>query len=1369
MGVQEGKRPNPLIVRGMHYQFVCFVFLQFLAFTSVFSQVERQNFINYTQERGLSNNVVHCIFHDSRGWLWIGTSQGLNRFDGYKFTVFKNDPDNINTLSGDLVRVIFEDHKGNLWIGTENGGLNKFNRQKENFIHFTHQDDDSKSISGSSVNAIAEDLQGNLWIGTEKGLNKFDTKSGKVTAILQSGKDSKLLVNNFIRTLLIDKSGKLWIGTDQGLDRLDVSLGTITHIPIPIVSKSNDEIHKIFEDVDGKIWVGTYNNGLYIVNPGSLEVSLLNLDPQNERSITVRAIARDRSGKYWIGTRGGLYLYSKTQGEVAHFVHNEAENGSICHNSILDIASDAKGDIWIGTRGGISYMNLDNQSFQHYKTHVKEKKCLNDNEIYSLWAGSTGDLWIGTERGGINILDIKTGAFRYLMHKVGEPNSLSVNCIKAFLDDKQGNIWIGTYMGGIDVINKKTGHITHFKHDPKNSNSLIDNRIWALFLDSRGYIWIGTIRGLERFDPDSKKFIHYNHLFGSQVLWINEDFQHNLWFGGDQVYVYDVISGRFKQFNDRTRGFCQDSKGRIWLATLQKGLARYDANLGPVKYYNEKSGIANNQALCILEDNQGYLWISTGNGLSKFDPEKETFRNFDNQDGLQNNQFNYGAGYKLSTGELVFGGINGFNIFNPLQVKVNLYPPPIVFTELRIFNKPIPIVDHNDAILQKSINETKEIIIPFNKNVVTFEFAALNYAKSSKNKYAYILEGFDKNWNETGEQRSVTYTNLDPGDYIFRVKASNNDNIWNEKGITLKLKILPPYWKTWWFKSLILLIILFIIYLLVVFLAYKAKLKHELVFERIKAKKLHEIDLLKLRFFTNISHEIRTPLTLIIGPLEKMLNYNLSPTELKGHLNLMQRNAKHLMKLINQLLDFRKLESGNLKLELRKGDMIVFLREVLNSFDSVISEKNIILSFNSVEKELFTWFDPDKLEKIVDNLLSNAIKYTDKDGTITVNVSLVIDQIDGVSDNPMMEEKLIEIVVKDTGTGIPDSSINKVFMRFFQESSQNQTGTGIGLALTKELVELHKGKIFVTSKVGKGSKFTVRLPFEQETMNEDIAFVDKADLTTITEKVFPVIDQPNLEMAVSERIILVVEDNSDVRYFISSHFEPDYQVLEACDGKEGWILALKIIPDVIISDILMPHMNGNELCRKVKKDERTSHIPIILLTALSSKENELEGLVAGADDYISKPFDITILRTKVENLLAVRQSLREKYTHEMILQPTNITITSPEERFLKKAIEVVEQNISNPDLDIEKFTLDIGISRMQLYRKMGALTNMTVKEFIRSIRLKRAAQLLLQKKLNVSEIAYAVGFRDLSHFRKCFREQYGMSATDYMNQPEIIN
>ncbi|MBL7969480.1 MAG: response regulator [Prolixibacteraceae bacterium] len=1338
--------------------FFIFSFL-LVANVEAFDQVNNLNFDFYSQENGLSNNQIHCIHQDKKGWMWFGTSQGICRFDGYKFTVFKNDPEDSTSLKGNLVRAILEDSKGQLWVGTENGGLNKFNREKEKFSHLFYYDKGGL-LKDASVTSIHEDSSGILWVGTETQLFRIENE----TSVTEIKPSNLTFLPQYYRVLRTDQRGQLWVGTNNGLFVYDIKNNRARKVNLPLTVPSNEEIWEIVNENDGTVWVGTYSNGIFIVNAGTLQAVQMIVDPNNDRSNTVRAIAKDRNGKVWIGTRGGLYVYDKGKGVFGFYYRDEREPKSLVNNSIMCITHDTKGDVWIGTRNGINFLIEERQNIQGFKSMPDDDRYLNSSEIYAFWIDKKGDIWAGTESGGINILNRKTGRFRFLVPEKGNPNSLSRNCIKALMEDHQNNLWIGTFLGGIDVMDLQTGKFRHYRHDPNDPSSLSDNRVWALLQDSNNKIWIGTSGGLDLYDPATDSFIHYPSIIEGQVNWLSEDSDHCLWIGGENLIVYNLQDRSVIRIPESTRYMLQDSENRFWIATNNRGIALYSKEKGIIKHYTEKNGLANNQTLAILEDNEHFLWISTTNGLSKFDPQSERFHNFSLKNGFQNNQFTYGAAYKTAQGELIFGGISGFNIFDPAKIKSSDYFPPIVLTDLKIFNKSVRIGDRKKDVLTKSISETDEITLRYDQNSITLDFASFDYANSLGIQYSYFLEGFDRDWSEPQINRSATYTNLDPGDYTFQVKTVSIDRKESNDGPVLKIVVLPPYWETWWFRSILLLVVGGLLYFLISFLLNREKLKNDLVLERLKAKKLHELDMMKLRFYTNISHEIRTPLTLILGPLEKMRSKAIPENEVNEHVEVMHRNATQLHQLINQLLDFRKMETGNLKLNLTCGDLVSYISGVVGSFNKYAEEKEIELRFNSLKKEIVTNFDADKLGKIMNNLLSNAFKFTGKGGKISVNLALVFDADDNDLPDENAEKRMIEITVRDNGIGIAESNLEKIFTRFFQvDEGAKQTGTGIGLALTKELVKLHNGTISVQSKPGKGSKFIIHLPYEDISVPQ-LAANENNDQQGDSLASRLIDEHPGEQLITGRKIMLLVDDNPDVRYFIKSHFISNYQVLEAENGLEGWNIALKTIPDIIISDVMMPDMDGFEFCRKIRKDERTSHIPIILVTALGSREHEIEGLSHGADDYITKPFDLVILQTKVENILQVRQSLRQKYTSELLLQPKNIILSSPDERFLQKAIEVIENNIADPDLDIERFASEIGVSRMQLYRKLDALTEMTVKEFVRNIRLKRAAQMLVQKKLNVSEVAYAVGFKDLSHFRKCFKQEFGMSASEYVEK-----
>jgi ligand-binding sensor domain-containing protein/signal transduction histidine kinase/DNA-binding response OmpR family regulator len=1317
----------------------------------------------FTQEDGLPNNQIQCIYQDSKGWIWIGTSQGLSRFDGYSFVNFLPNPEDSTSLKGNLVRVIKEDRNDNLLVGTENGGLNIFNRELEQFSHPFENFNELK-FKEISVNDIAEGGNGSFYLGTNSNILVIDSL-GIISAIKPEMPESQSFEGNFVRNLQPDQNGILWVGTNDGLFIWNPKTNFMERFKLPFQTNQNKEIWEIFLDDEGAIWVGTYSTGLFIISTDDYSVLPVLLDPDINRNETVRSVTKGVFGEYWIGTRGGLYVYSKENEEVTGFYrHDERDPRSISNNSILSIFNDKRGETWIGTRGGLNLLAKSKQVFHHFGALPGDNNYLNSNIIYTFWIDNDGKIWIGTEDGGVNIYNPLNGKYEYLTADENNPNSISQNCIKAFLDDQRGNLWIGTYLGGIDVINLKTREVTHFKNEPGKTGSLSDNRVWDFCLDRNNDIWVATSKGVDRYNRQTNSFEHFPKLNGeNQVSWIEPDSKGNLWLGSlDEVIVFNPENNTISRHTEQSHIMFEDSQNRIWIATFDKGIALYSQEKGAVKYYDEKDGLANNQVLSILEDKNKNLWISTNNGLSMFNTEKEYFRNFTRQDGLSNNQFCYRAGYKTESGQMLFGSISGFNLFNPDGIILEETNVPLVFTDFKIFNKSVPIGEGKKPVLQKSISETKHMVLNYDQNMFTVEFAALNFVNSDKNLYSYILEGFNRNWNESGTNRSATFTNLNPGDYTLRIRRVVPGIENPGEDLQLKITVLPPFWKTTWFLSLLFVFIIFMIYTLLKFFVNREKIKNQLVMERVNARKLHELDMMKLKFFTNISHEIRTPLTLIIGPLEKILNQDLPKSEIKENLKLVNRNAKNLEKLISQLLDFRKLEAGNLKLDLVEGDIVEFTRNIVNSFNDLALEKQVKLRFNTLKKQLFTSFDPDKIEKVLNNLLSNAFKFTEANGVVSVNLSLIFDSDDNDFSAMEKEKQFVEIVVKDTGRGIPSGNLNKIFQRFFQSDDKaKDSGTGIGLALVKELVAIHNGNIFVASKPEKGTKFTVRIPYIQVSAKtsdgekSEPAEMEKSVMQINGESLRP--DENS-----HSKIMLVVEDNADVRQFIASHFNSTFQIFEARNGEEGWEKALEHIPDIIISDVIMPNLNGYELCERVKHDERTSHIPVLLLTALHSKEHEIKGITTGADDYITKPFDLSVLQAKVENVLSIRESLKEKFSRSVVLEPTHVEITSPDERFLQKAIQVVEENISDSGLDIETFSEKVGVSRMQLYRKLHALTDMTVKEFIRHIRLKRAAQLLVQNKINISEIAYEVGFKDLSHFRKSFKREYGMSASEFI-------
>lgn len=1362
-----------------HFLCKCFGLYVFLIIqVSATAQIHNSFFNNYTISDGLTDNIIHCIFQDSRGWIWAGTSFGVIRFDGYKFEKFDLDNTESKILGKSLVRAIFEDRNGIIWIASESQGVFVYDRSKNSL----EQIKGKGSLSGLSNNSIwdiVEDEQGIIWIATENGLDAYDPQTKKFQVFHHHAGQKGSLSDNYTRKLLIDNKGVLWVGTDVGLDRYDAVSGTFHHFRKRVIKDEREnQVWEIFQDRNRRIWIGTYLGGLKYLDPATSRLVDVSFDTKNERATTVRAIVEDKEGDLWVGTRGGLFTLNKNYKVIAHYEHDDLDDFSLTHNSVLELFIDRKSDLWVGTRDGISYLNFDKQAFGNISAEQEEGKGLKNSEVYALWEDKNDRIWIGTESGGVNIYDKNTRKITYLTRD----NGLTNNCIKAILPDNNGNVLIGNFLGGLNQYNIKTGKVRHYLNDPNDNTSISSNSVWAITRDHSGRIWVGTDLGIDEFDPETGKFTHFGQKFNATlVVMIYADSQGRLWmFSDNNTLIMVDKQGNVSDYPYKCRSMCEDDKNDLWLATLGSGLVKFNPEKDSAVYYTTDEGLCSNVIYGVINTGDGFLWLSTKNGLSRFNVSKGEFRNYYRSDGLSNDQFCYGAYLNCGDGKLIFGGRKGVDIVYLERLKENDYLPPTVITDFRIFNKSVPIMTAGDenAVLTNLPCETKKIMLNYDQSVITFEYAALNYANSQKNRYKYKLEGFDKDWNNVGTQRRATYTNLAPGDYTFKVKGSNNDGKFNKKATSVELIILPPFWKTWWFRLIVVMFIAILGYLIFVFIANREKLKNQLIIERHSARKVHELDMLKHQFFMNISHEIRTPLSLILGPLDKLIQTEMKREVSLSHLSIIKRNAQNLNKLVNQLLDYRKLETGNVRLDMKKGNISDFIREIVKSFQDFAGEKNINLQFKSVHHGIFTWFDPDKIEKVVNNLLSNALKYTSDGGTVSVLLSMIFaDDIQDVenifSDNERQQlehKQYIQVVVRDTGIGIPASQLNKIFNRFQQihrsKTDRQASGTGIGLSLTKELVKIHKGFIHVRSIEGKGSKFTLLLPFIEEYHEQEKEKTDEhktgENLQLIQPEIYRVADQSIVKHgADNQPILLMVDDNPDIRSFVKYHFEPEYIVLEARNGREGWEMALESVPDILVADIMMPEMDGNDLCRKIKKDERTSHIPVIMLTALSAREKQMAGIDAGADDYITKPFDITLLKARIDNTLSIRKALRERYSKEFVLKPREIVLTSPDEKFLKRIIGVIEKNIANTELDIDKLALQVGVSRTQLYRKIAALTDMTAKEFVRDIRLKRAAQMLLQNKLTIQEIALEVGFSDISYFRKCFREKFGMSASEY--------
>ncbi|MFD1616290.1 two-component regulator propeller domain-containing protein [Gelatiniphilus marinus] len=1333
-------------------------------------------FKNFSIKEGLSQSSVLSIIQDKKGFLWFGTRDGLNKYDGNVFTVFRYHSQDSTSLSSSFVKALHEDAKGNLWVGTIDG-LNKFYRETNTFERYKIETQ-KQGIENFEIWSIVEDDNGYLWLGTNLGVKLFNTKTGLFEKFGFSKSNNKLFkVPN--RALLIANQNELWIKNTATIGVYNLKTKTVKHYAYPENSAAElneNNVSVLYQDKENNIWLG-FKNGLALLNKLTDEFEFFSLKSQNQKAVTdhVRTLREDYLGNLWIGTYNGIYVLNANKKSISHVVHDENNPNSLSQNSIYKIYQDIKGDMWIGTyAGGISYYDRSYDVFQHFSSGANNTK-LNYKVVSSIIEDPYNNLWIGTEGGGINVYNKKTQLYTYYVHNPENPKSLSANNVKAMIQDRAGNFWIGTHDEGLNFLNpnNKPFQFKRYKNHPNSANSLSNNRIISLFEDHKNNIWIGTSGGgLNVLNPKTNKITRIKdteNLAGKLIYNIARTSNKNELIiassnGLSKINIetktlskIDFLSKKNAQTTNPVLAVFEDENKGLWIGTEGNGLYYFNTATQETAIFDTTSGLPNDVIYGIIPDDNNHIWLSTNYGLSRINLQTHQIKNFNASDGLQSNEFNYGAYLKNKNGELLFGGANGFNVFNPNDIVENTFVPPVTITSFKVNNKPyLNITDSTGLITLKH-----------KQNDFNFDFVALSFSQPNKNQYAYKLEGFDKDWNYIGNKKSATYTNLDSGDYVFKVKASNNDGLWNEKGAAISINILPAPWLTWW-AYLLYAIILTALALVIRKLALmRIKERNELKQERLEKERIEEVNKLKLELFTNISHDFRTPLTLILGPLERLLKTENKDNFVKKQHQIMYRNASALMELINQLLDFRKSESGKLLLSASQNNIVPFVKNIKLAFDDLARAKKIDFSLTYNAKDIEVWFDQTKLKKIIFNLLSNAFKFTPEGGKIQIDIS-----VSGKS-NKSKTNNWVKLKVTDNGRGIPKASRKFIFDRFYQLGERS--GTGIGLSLAKNLVELHKGTIKVKSNENKGATFTVKLPLGNKHLTsrqmlaspkpdnqtnrfnlEKAAYVEKA---IIEQKEQNKIADKTTDKSLAS--ILIVEDNVELRTFITSVFLKKYNVFEAENGKIAIEIARKQNIDLIVSDLMMPVMDGIDLCNEIKTNIKTSHIPVVLLTAKTSQEDQKTGYLTGADAYITKPFDVNILELRVANLLKSRKSLINKFKKDIILQPKELTITSADEVFLKKAIEVVEQNISNPEFSIANFIDQMGTSRSVLYRKLKALTDQSISEFIKTIKLKRAAQLISKSDMNISEIAFDLGFNDLKHFRKSFKKLFNVLPSQY--------
>ncbi|KAF2330620.1 hybrid sensor histidine kinase/response regulator transcription factor [Flavobacterium daemonense] len=1347
---------------------ICFWNLLFSSSES-FGQSKSLSFNRLDVTNGLSNNSVLSISQDSTGYIWLGTKYGLNRFDGRTFKVFKNDPKNKASISSaDWIQNLALGSNNIMWIATK--GLDLCHLEDNSFETIIPQKE--------SILTVLPDKKGNLWIGSSNQL-RFKAANSKKIISLTIAKNIKK-----VSSIFEDNEHHIWIGTSDGLFELffgNKKLNVKRHFSSQFKNGENiDPITSIVQDQNLRYWIGTRKSGLFVFDKKSMRLTHFEKKSNDKNSLvnnTIRKILLHKNGSLWIGTQDGLSVLNPKTFQFINYQHDPTDPNSLSQNSIYDIFQDKNGSVWIGTYfGGVNVVYSVNTPFTVYQNSIY-KNSISSNIISAITEDSKHNLWIGTEAGGLNNFNRSSQQFTTYKNKINDKNSLSSNLVKAIAIDKSQNLWIGTSFGGLNFFNTKTATFKVFKRNGESSNSIASDEVNSLLINKQNKLFIGTDLGLNVYDIAQQKFWLINSknniVVKKPIYALFQDKKNIIWIGTtDRIYNYHDSKFQLKNFKDSLNGsfnyrvncFLEDSKNNMWVGTYHNGLALLNIKNNTFKIFNSANGLPSDNILAIAEDNETNLWISTDNGLVKYNRRLNTFRTFNILDGLPDNQFNTTSVLKDFQGRLFFGTYNGFISFLPKNIEKNIVPPDVVLSDLKLFNAPVKINDESE-LLKQDINFSTTLTFDHTQNNFTIEFSALNFIKSNKNKYAYKLDGFDKNWSYV-EIPSATYTNLPAGDYQFLVKAANNDGIWSKNIKKIDIEILPPFWRTWWAYLIYFAIAYTIAYYIIKFFKARARLKQELYFENLRAEHQKQDYQMKLDFFTNVSHEIRTPLTLILGPIEKLEQLTVKNTQANKYALSIKNNTERLYRLVNELLDFRKADSGNLRLLFIEEDIVKALKEVFNHFQTLAESKNIQYSFKTSDPQILVYFDKDQMEKVFFNLLSNAFKFTQKGGKICLEISL--------------KEQQVEITVSDNGKGIAIDNINDVFKNFYQAGQK--MGTGIGLALSKSLIELHKGNISVTStpalvnETGK-TTFTVMLQLGKNHLSEiDITPAISYVETNMYEEADHYLQEDAPEDFSEDFIdtqivvntnktatILIVEDNDEVREFIKQSLESQYHIYERENGLEGWENAIQTLPDIIISDVMMPVMDGLEFCRKIKTDIRTSHIPVILLTAKSAPINQIHGLQHGADAYITKPFSEQILHLNIRNLLALKEALRKKYSEQLLQLPiiTNAE-SSQDELFLQKLQQIIENNISNTELDLNFITIEIGMSKSGLYRKFSALTNLTLNEFIRAQRLRHAVELFQKGEISVISVASQVGFNDPKYFAREFKKIYGITPTDYI-------
>ncbi len=1343
---------------------------------------QRLAFNHLSVENGLSQNSVLCIAKDSAGFMWLGTRNGLNRYDSRHFLTFRNIPGQPGSISNNYILSLLYDKRNHLWAGTRNG-LNQYLPQQKQFLRVPWATTRYEKAE-PFINCLLEDSKGRLWVGTRHMVYLITDPAHPVLVPLPQALGVPYTAG-IVFTIFEDSQGLFWIGTETGLIRLSLHgsrpvTETFRHDPANAASLADNQVTSMAEDREQHLWIGTLSGGLDVYHPSVQGFTHYRHNPLSANGLVnnhIRKLLFDGEGRLWVGTQEGLSVMDVHSRSFTSYLSQPLNTTSLSQNSIHSLYQDNTGAMWIGTFfGGVNIYSGLNHFFSVYTTNTLTSR-LSNSVVSSITEDDQKNLWIGTEGGGLNYLDRQTGAVTYFTNDPLDPHSLGSNLIKVLYKDRSGHIWAGTHGGGLNRISQSGGKVSFtrylYNEDDAQLNGL---EIACLLEDRNGLFWLGTeLKGLLVFRQQNGQLAEepayrqvLQPLKGASIISLLEAAGNKKWIG-TTAGLYVLENGALNRISGTEQlsinSIFEDAARNTWVCTTG-GLLLLSAEGNKKIVYRKKDGLPDNNILGILPDDQGNLWAGTGNGLVRFNPARNTFNSYDKYDGLAGNTFNNNSFYKAANGEMFFGGYDGLTAFFPNQIRENKAVPAIVLTGFSLFNTPVA-VGAADSLLPADLAFTRQLTLRHDQDVFSFSFAALNFINPQKNSYAYKLEGFDKDWNFTNNPTAV-YNHVPPGHYTLTVNGTNNDGVWGRPA-SIAVRILPPLWKRWWAYALYLLATAILFALVSRFFYLRALLQRN-----------NELTRLKLNFFTNVSHEIRTHLSLIIAPADRLIRkFAESPAD-RQQLQTIKNNSESLLQLVNELMDFRKAETGHLGIHAQPHNMVPFLQSICVSFAEAAAQQQVTLRFAPGQEVITAWFDKEQMEKVFYNLLSNALKFTAAGGSIQLQVAAAAHGI--------------TITVSNTGKGIAGENLQKIFDNYFQEDDHGRqnTGYGIGLALSKSIVDMHQGTIAADSQPVPGqdhlTTFTVVLrpgnahftaaqlqppaPTVQRTVEMSSppapAAVGVAD---------PANDLPGQQ---AKPVLLLVEDNTAIRSFLADLFSPGFTVLESADGNSGWQMATEHIPDLIISDVMMPGMDGFAFCQLVKSDLRTSHIPVIMLTAKNTVAHQLEGLETGADVYLTKPFSADVLELQVRNLLAAKQRLwqqfRSRLQQEVTTTPpapeagtTTDTAPAPlpaplhplDEAFIQQIITITDAEIYNADFGVAMLAKKLALTQPVLLKKVKAITGMTANDFVKSLRLKKACALLLERRYTVYEIAYMVGYENSKYFSREFKKEFGKTPSEY--------